>query len=154
MSDQLTIVGGSKPASRGDRVRELFEAVGGAMSTNMFTHELIDRGIYGEDDRDLAFFRYVQRDSTRHLKAPDKTGLPFAGQTTTVDDAGQHVWKQRKMWMFADYSINITEHIRNRDQNHHAALLLRDECFDRFGEAPEITSLEGIGATENFHAAD
>ncbi len=153
MTDQITFIGGRKVVNRAERVRQLFEAIGGTMSTSMFAQECIDRGIYGEEDRERAFFRFAQGDIRKHLKAPDKSGLPFAGQTMDVAEDGQHLWKQRNLWTFADYEINITEHLRNRDENHRAAKELRNECFDRFGEAPAISTLHGVDAAEASHAA-
>lgn len=142
--------------SRDQRIRDEFIAVG-PMSVPEFARHCIDVGIYEEHDLTQFALVTVQGQIRTALKAPDKSGLPFAGQTTAkaeISDAEEgdldeeqiatpnraKVWAQRSFWAYEDYALNIREAIVQRDTLHFHATDLADECRTRFGRAPLITN--------------
>jgi hypothetical protein len=137
-----TLVLDAPPVARDARIRDLFVELGSAMATAPFTHECIRAGIWTADELEAMAFRSCQNEVRRSLTKKDPVGLPFAGQTVEEDGSGQ-VWKQRAFWEYPDYAYNISMHIQQRDESHSIAILMVDECADRFGTAPEIASLEG-----------
>lgn len=121
------------------RIRNEFELIGGSIATAPFVHHCREAGIWSDDEWDGLAFREAQAAVRRALKAPDRQGLPFAGQTAEKEEDGAgHVWRQRKLWFFADYETNIAELKRQRDSCHWTAVALADECRDRFGRSPEV----------------
>lgn len=122
--------------SRDQRIRDAF-AQAGAMTTGEFARHCIEIGIYTEEDLESFAIQHVQSEVRKALKRPDLTGLPFAGQTTEKVD-GAAVWKQRNLWTYDDYAVNIRELITQRDTLHTEAVKLSDECRERFGIAPDV----------------
>lgn len=121
------------------RIRDEFERVGSTTATAPFVHHCREAGVWSDDEWETLAFREAQAVVRRALKAVDESGLQFAGQTSEKDEeAGGAIWKQRALWVYADYAINISEHIRQRDSNHWAAVALADECRMRYGQAPDV----------------
>lgn len=137
-----TLVLEAPPEAREVRIRRLFGELGGSMTTREFAGECINAGVWTENELSSIQIRGVQSEIRLALRKSDSAGLPFAGQTTERPD-GQPVWKQRPLWLFADYELNICELVSQRDECHATALKLADECADKFGSAPDIASLEG-----------
>lgn len=126
--------------SRKEQIRKLFKRVG-ATSTRGLAKLCIDEGIFSDTDVEnaaLTTFQNVVRDS---LSEDDDTGLPFAGQTATFDVDHQRLWKQRALWEYDDYVVNVEEHITQRDAGHVMAVRLADECEQRFHLRIVIPSL-------------
>lgn len=138
-----TLVLEAPPKPREIRIREHFEALGGAMPMNQFALELVDAGIYSDEDLRMYGLRAVQAEARRALRKRDEAGLPFAGQTITTE-GGAHIWMQRPLWSFEDYELNISELIAQRDECHAIAIKMASECEEKFGRAPSIDPLEGI----------
>lgn len=142
MTDQMTLDGDYVSTNRTKMIRDLFETHGGELSTYAFAELCIAEGLYTEDELSKASIRWVQGSVRRVLKRPDESGLPFAGETTERDESGSPLWRQRKLWLYEDYELNIHTHLTNRDENHRAAVALTRECAARFGRCPFIPSLE------------
>lgn len=121
------------------RIREEFERVGGSTATAPFVHHCRDAGVWSDDEWEALAFREAQANVRRALKAPDAQGLPFAGQTAERDEESKgNVWRQRGMWLYADYETNIAEHVGQRDANHWTAVALANECRARYGRSPDV----------------
>jgi hypothetical protein len=142
MTVNRTLFGQDEPVNRSESIRDLFAESGGAMGTRDFALLCIDHGLYSGDELERAQINWVQGEIRRVLKKSDASGLPFAGQTIDRGESGEPVWKQRRYWDYEDYEINVQEHLRNRDENHTAALALSRECSARFGRSPFIPSVE------------
>jgi hypothetical protein len=142
MPTQMTFDGDEIPANRAQAVKDLFEQAGGELGSRGFARLCIDNGVYSFALLDRAQLTWVQSDIRRILKQPDESGLPFAGQTTERGEDNEPIWKQRRYWFYEDYESNIHEHLRNRDENHNAAVALTRECAARFGRCPFISAIE------------
>lgn len=142
--------------SRDQRIRDEFVKVG-PMTVPAFSLHCIDVGIYAEHELTQYALATVQGHIRTALKAPDKSGLPFAGQTVARaeedveneegDDESPeqpvsraNLWAQRSFWGYEDYALNIREAIAQRDTLHFHAVDLASECHDRFGRAPLIVN--------------
>lgn len=128
-----------------DAILDVFRSAGEPLSTRTLALRCISEGVFPEDWQANALVRAAQEECRSVLKGCDIHGLPFAGKTTLSDDDGAPLWVQRDLWDFDTYALNIGEYLRQRDQNHEKALLLRNECRSRFGRAPAIPGLDGIG---------
>jgi hypothetical protein len=128
-----------------DDILDLFRGGDGPVSTRMLARRCLDAGVFDEEWRESAVVRAAQEECRGVLKGCDIHGLPFAGKTSGSDDDGAPLWVQREMWDFDTYALNITEYANQRDRNHEKALLLRDECRRKFGRAPSISGLDGVG---------
>lgn len=142
MTSQMTLDRDEVPANRAHAIRELFGEVGGMMGTREFARTCIEHGLYTADELDRASVTWVQGEIRRALKRIDESGLPFAGQTIERGTDNEPIWKQRRYWFYEDYEANIHEHLRNRDENHKAAIALTRECSARFGRSPFIPAID------------
>lgn len=131
-----------------DTILKVFRSAGEPLSTRTLARRCIEEGVFPEDWQANALVRAAQEECRSVLKGCDIHGLPFAGKTSRSDDGGAPLWVQREMWDFETYALNIEEYLRQRDQNHEKALLLRNECQSRFGRTPEIPGLEGARGVE------
>jgi hypothetical protein len=142
--------------SRDQRIRDEFAKVG-PMSVPAFARHCVEVGIWAEHELSQFAITTVQGFIRVALKAPDRSGLPFAGQTvaradddteTEEGDADPEdqpvrrakVWAQRSFWNYEDYDLNIREAVAQRDILHFHATDMADECHARFGRAPLIVN--------------
>lgn len=126
------------PARR-QRIKSLFEKLGGAMTTRDIARACLNEGIWNETDREVILLRSAQAQVREALSDDDDTGLPFAGQTIEREhDGGPRVWKTRRMWDFPDYELNVNIRVLQVGKLEHTVSLLRIECADRYGREPEI----------------
>lgn len=134
--------------SKQQMIRDEFERVG-PMTTQAFARHCIDVGIWDADEIGAFAVRAAQAQIRLALKAPDATGLPFAGPTMARGDAeeeaeseepgGASRWAQRSFWAYDDYALNIREAIKQRNILDFHARELANECRDRFGIAPDVS---------------
>lgn len=126
---------------REQRIREVFESKGAAMTIPALAQACVDAGIWTPDELTRLALGKVREDCRRALRVKDASGLPKVSQTAETDDDGLPVWKARQLWMFADYELNIREHIGQRDEGHVVAVKLAAECEARYGAAIAIPEL-------------
>lgn len=124
------------------RIRKFFEDVGGGLSTATFARLAIEHGVWTEWELDRFRLQAAQARIRRHLKKPDASGLPFAGQTVDHDDSGAPIWLQRSFWSFDDYDLNVRELASQVNQRYWSAIGLMEECRERFGRAPDVKLIE------------
>jgi hypothetical protein len=124
------------------RVRKFFEQIGGAMSTAAFARLAIERGVWTQQELDRFNVQAAQARIRRYLKKPDASGLPFAGQTVEHDESDAPIWKQRFLWDFEDYDLNVRELASQVNQRYWNAIGLINECRARYGRVPEVRLLE------------
>lgn len=129
---------------REQRIRDVFNDHGGAMTTIDLARACVDAGIWTQDELDRIAIKSVQELCRRALNVKDAAGLPAASRTTETNDDGQPVWKARQLWLFADYELNIRSHIGQRDEDHAVAVKLAAECEARYGKAISIPDLPDI----------
>ncbi len=123
-----------RSVSASEQVRQVFEQSGGSLSTPELAalcHALAIEG-FTDADAEKAAMRHFQSQCRKALKAKDATGLPFAGRAAS----GEGQWIARRFWDVADYRLNITEYVDQRDENDRIAMSLGAECADRFGVDP------------------
>jgi hypothetical protein len=132
----------SPPAEpRRDRILALLTKHG-QMTIPEWTRKAIDDGIWTDDELEEATFQACKREVENAGRSKDRQGLPRAGRTGLLDLATkQEYWAQRPMWSLDAYTINIQERFKGRDGEHRMGCLLRDECLDRYGCAPDIPPL-------------
>lgn len=118
---------------REQRIWEVFQARGGALTTADLARACIADGVFEQSDLDRHAFQWAQDTCRRALKDRDRAGLPKAGQTGVTDDDGAPVWQMRSLWSEATYALNIGEYVGQRDQNHVIAVKLAAECEVRHG---------------------
>jgi hypothetical protein len=132
--------------SRRDRILALL-VEHGRMTVADWTRRAMLAGIWSDDELGEATFQACKREIQEAARSKDRQGLPRAGRTGLVDLASQQeFWAQRAMWSVDAYRVNIDDRFRQRDGEHRIACLLRDECLDRYGCAPDVPPLPGDGA--------
>lgn len=125
---------------RAENIRSTFTEMGGS-SIRTTAVECMRRGVFGQEWLAEAGVTAAMDVVRRALKQADINGLPFAGMTRDIDIEGAHLWARRDLWTMEDYHLNIEQNVDKRDANHTRAVLLRQECLNRFGEAPAIPGL-------------
>lgn len=148
--------------SREQRIRDEFERVG-PMTIPAFARHCLSIGIWAEHEIAGFALTTVEGKIRQALKAPDTSGLPYAGPTNPRDDdeaadedesgSKAQPWRTRPLWNFDDYVLNIAEGIKQRDAIHFHIVDLADECRGRFGRAPLIVDPQRPGGRKH-HAAD
>lgn len=118
------------------RIRDEFASVGGAMSTASFAKHLIDSGFWDSEELDAFAVKAVQGQIRSALKKHDAMALPFAGQTTDKDEDGAPVWKQRNLWSYETYELNVATRLTQSESLYTEAQKLSDECELKFGRSP------------------
>ena len=118
--------------SMGQRIREEFRKVGG-LSATAFAQHCIETGLWTPDELEQFTVREAARIVKRELRVKDAQRLPFAGQTTDIDEDGAPIWKQRRLWDLDTYLLNIG-HLETKGKTMlEEASALRNEVVDRFG---------------------
>lgn len=131
------------------RVRKFFAESGGAMSTAAFARLALSRGVWTEQELDRFTLQSAQARIRRYLKKPDASGLPFAGQTVDHDESDAPIWKQRFLWDFEDYTLNVKELASQLNQRYWSAIGLINECRDRYGRVPDVRLLDNGDAEKS-----
>jgi hypothetical protein len=129
---------------REQRIREVFQDNGGAMTTLDLARACVDAGVWSPDEMNRIAIKAIQDACRRALNVKDATGLPSASRTTETNDDGQPIWKARQLWLFADYEVNVLAHIGQRNEDHIVAVKLVAECEARYGRVIEIPDLPEV----------
>lgn len=118
------------------RIRDEFAAIGGGMSTAAFARHCREQGFWDADELEAMELRSIQSVIRKSLTKHDEMALPFAGQTTEKDDDGAPIWKQRSLWSYETYELNILNRLAQSETLHTEATNLSQECAARFGRSP------------------
>lgn len=130
----------SVKSSRKQQIRDLFNRVG-PTSTRALVELCFDEGIYTDADAATAKVRAYQGEIREALSVSDDAGMPQAGQSTERDEDNHPLWKQRGIWEFDDYELNVRTLVVQRDTGHVQAVRLAAECERRFGLPIVISEL-------------
>lgn len=118
------------------RIRDEFTAIGGGMSTAVFARHCLDQGFWDSGEIEALALRNIQSLIRKSLTKHDDMALPFAGQTTEKDESGSPIWKQRSLWSYEAYELNILNRLTQSDTLLSEATNLSQECIARFGHSP------------------
>lgn len=116
-------------------IRDVIAEIG-LCSTRTLARACLDRGLYGDDERERIFIHAVQADCRRALSAPTPSGLPFAGPTSQRDEDGAPLWVQPQFWTYEDCCVNLERRATGIKGEYQVYLHIHDYTIETFGKAP------------------
>lgn len=126
---------------RSDRIIEVFEANGCALSSLRLAQKCIEAGIFEEYELNNATVRWAQtvvRDALREKLAE---GIPYAAPTAKKDASGNPIWLQYRLWDYDDAAFILRERCEALMGDYKPIVALRDYIIERWGTAPEIPQI-------------
>lgn len=126
-----------------ERVRALFDEMGGRMTARTLAETALDRGIFDDMTVESFTLRGAMVFVKKALKVKLEDGLPKA------KPIGEHkTWVNRYLWDYAEFCDVIANESIGIVADHKGLRGLREWGLDRFGRAPEIPELLVLAETE------
>lgn len=126
---------------RQDKIIEIFEENGCAISSLRLAQKCIQANVFGETDLNNAAVRWAQTIVRDALRAKLTDGIPYAAPTPKKDEDGNRVWKQYTLWDYDDAEYILLDRCRALANDYKPIVALHDYMTQRWGKAPEIPHL-------------
>lgn len=131
-----------------DRIRALFAAKGGLLTTRDLALTTLQEGLVTDDDLRQLGFRAWQAECRRALVERDASGLPHAQPLDTESDDEEDdeeqagpLWQQLSLFTYEQTSDLLRRRIKTETDFHEQTRAIHTWCRKRFGKAPRIPAL-------------
>lgn len=129
-------------SSRRERILEIYAAYGGEMSPRRLAQYCREHGVWDATEWSHMALAAATRQCHEALRSKDGTGLPVAGPTQHLDeqddDGPAPLWRQLRLWDYADATYNLALRTRQIDKDVQSLYALHDYVLKRWGMAPQL----------------